>query len=198
MLDQRGIAVRIGHHCNQPLHDKLGVPVSESEAQTLAVSVPDWPAFGDSTDALKRLGRRFKLIILSNVDRGSFAGSNKRLGVTFTSIITAQDVGSYKPSRRNFDALEAETRRLGIAEGKGLRGAHRRGPQAGRRPGTAAARGAKPLPRSRPRQAGRAAHRLDQPPLRQPGLGCHPRAAGRCHTRLDVLLDGRIRGRVRG
>ncbi len=48
----------------------------------------------------------------------SFAGSNKRLGVTFTSIITAQDVGSYKPSPRNFDALAAEVERLGIGQGK--------------------------------------------------------------------------------
>jgi 2-haloacid dehalogenase len=99
---------------------ELGVPVSDSEAQALAGSVPYWPAFSDSTDALGRLGRRFKLIILSNVDRESFAGSNKRLGVTFTSIITAQDVGAYKPSVRNFDALQAETRRLGVAEGKVL------------------------------------------------------------------------------
>lgn len=97
---------------------ELGAGVSDIEAESLAVSVPDWPAFTDSAEALERLGRRFKLIIMSNVDRESFGGSNKRLGVTFTSIITAQDVGSYKPAMRNFDALEAETRRLGIGEGK--------------------------------------------------------------------------------
>lgn len=28
MLDQRGVAVRTGHHCNQPLHAKLGVPAT--------------------------------------------------------------------------------------------------------------------------------------------------------------------------
>ena len=78
---------------------------------------PDWPAFPDSHDALAALGRRFKLIILSNVDRASFAGSNARLGVEFTSIITAQDVGSYKPSPRNFEALASEAARLGIRPG---------------------------------------------------------------------------------
>ena len=100
------------------LGTELGVPVSEAEAESLAVSVPDWPAFPDSTEALERLAGRFKLIILSNVDRDSFAGSSKRLGVTFTSVITAQDVGSYKPSLRNFEALDGETRRLGIAKHK--------------------------------------------------------------------------------
>lgn len=28
MLDQRGVAVRMGHHCNQPLHAKFGVPAT--------------------------------------------------------------------------------------------------------------------------------------------------------------------------
>lgn len=100
------------------LGGKLGAEVSDEEAARLAGSVPDWPAFPDSRDALIALGERFKLIILSNVDRASFAGSNARLGVAFTSILTAQDIGSYKPSQRNFDALTGEAARLGIGQGK--------------------------------------------------------------------------------
>ena len=26
MADQQGVAIRVGHHCTQPLHEKLGVP----------------------------------------------------------------------------------------------------------------------------------------------------------------------------
>jgi 2-haloacid dehalogenase len=48
----------------------------------------------------------------------SFAASKARLGVEFTSILTAQDIGSYKPSPRNFTALIQEARRLGIGDGK--------------------------------------------------------------------------------
>ena len=96
----------------------LRIPVSDAEADAFGMSVPDWPAFPDSADALARLGRRYKLIILSNVDRTSFAGSNRRLGTTFASILTAEDVGSYKPSPRNFAALLIEAARLGIPEGK--------------------------------------------------------------------------------
>ena len=99
---------------------ELGVPVSGEEAESLATSVPDWPAFPDSAEALDRLSRRYRLIILSNVDRDSFAGSNRRLGVTFTSILTAQDIGSYKPSPRNFEALLREVARLGVPEGRHL------------------------------------------------------------------------------
>ncbi len=97
---------------------ELGVPVSDEEAAAFGASVPDWPAFADSHDALARLGTHYRLIILSNVDRTSFAASNRRLGVEFAGIVTAQDVGSYKPSPRNFAALAAERERLGIPEGR--------------------------------------------------------------------------------
>ena len=99
------------------LGGNLGAEVTAEDAASLARSVPDWPAFPDSHDALAALGKRFKLIILSNVDRASFAASKARLGVEFTSVITAQDVGSYKPSPRNFEALASEAARLGIRPG---------------------------------------------------------------------------------
>jgi 2-haloacid dehalogenase len=102
---------------------ELGAEVRAEDAGRLAGSVPDWPAFGDSPAALAALARQFKLIILSNVDRASFAGSNRRLGVRFDSVLTAEDIGSYKPSERNFAALLAEAGRLGVAEGKLLHAA---------------------------------------------------------------------------
>jgi 2-haloalkanoic acid dehalogenase type II len=97
---------------------ELGAEVSDGDAAVLAASVPSWPAFPDSHDALAALSSRYKLIILSNVDRRSFAASNQRLGVTFTAIITAEDVGSYKPAKANFDALLARLTQLGVARDK--------------------------------------------------------------------------------
>ncbi len=102
----------------QLLGTKLDAEVTGEDAARLASSVPDWPAFPDSRDALLALGKRFKLIILSNVDRASFAASSARLGATFARVITAQDVGSYKPSQGNFDALTAAAAQLGIGPGR--------------------------------------------------------------------------------
>ena len=65
-------------------------------------SVPFWPAFPDSADALRELKKHFKLVILSNVNRDGFTASNRRLGVEFDAVYTAQDVGSYKPNPANF------------------------------------------------------------------------------------------------
>jgi 2-haloacid dehalogenase len=81
------------------------VAANEAEDTAFGASVGDWPAFPDSAEALAYLKRFYKLVILSNVDRASFARSNPRLGVTFDAVYTAQDIGSYKPSPRNFRYL---------------------------------------------------------------------------------------------
>jgi 2-haloacid dehalogenase len=96
----------------------LGVDVTAEQSERLAMSVADWPAFPDSTGALAALSSRYKLVILSNVDRRSFANSNARLGVRFAAVITAQDAGSYKPSLRNFEILVKTVRGLGVAQGR--------------------------------------------------------------------------------
>ena len=68
-------------------------------------SVPYWPAFADSTDALRKLKTKFKLIILSNVNDAGFADSSRRLGVEFDAIYTAEQIGSYKPNPANFEYM---------------------------------------------------------------------------------------------
>ena len=68
-------------------------------------SVPYWPAFADSADALRKLKTKFKLIILSNVDDAGFADSSRRLGVEFDAIYTAEQIGSYKPNPANFEYM---------------------------------------------------------------------------------------------
>ncbi len=87
------------------LADELGLPASEDEHRRFGTSVPEWPAFADSASSLQYLKRYYQLVILSNVDRESFKGSNNRLAVEFDAIYTAQDVGSYKPHEANFDYM---------------------------------------------------------------------------------------------
>jgi 2-haloacid dehalogenase len=98
--------------------EDLGVSVSDQWAQKLGSSVPDWPAFPDSHDALASLAERYTLIILSNVHRAGFAGSNARLDVHFDRIITAEDVGAYKPAPNHFEALDVALTELQIPKGR--------------------------------------------------------------------------------
>jgi 2-haloacid dehalogenase len=96
----------------------LGAAVTDQECERFARSVPDWPAFPDSSAALAQLATRYKLIILSNVDRQSFAGSNARLNVRFDAIVTAEDARSYKPAARNFEVLLDTACELGVEPGR--------------------------------------------------------------------------------
>ncbi len=78
---------------------------TDAEAEAFGDSIGDWPAFPDSADALKRLQERYQLVILSNIDRASFALSQPQLGVEFDLVLTAEEIGSYKPDPRNFQYL---------------------------------------------------------------------------------------------
>jgi 2-haloalkanoic acid dehalogenase type II len=79
-----------------------GVAEDAAENERFGGSVGEWPAFPDTVAALQVLRQRYRLVVLSNVDRASFSKSNERLGVTFDAVHTAQDIGSYKPDLWNF------------------------------------------------------------------------------------------------
>jgi 2-haloalkanoic acid dehalogenase type II len=87
------------------LAEEWDVIVSREECVQYGRSVKDWPAFPDTADALKYLKQHYKLVILSNVDHENFAESNKKLGVDFDAVYTAEDIGSYKPADSNFEYM---------------------------------------------------------------------------------------------
>lgn len=98
------------------LAEEWGVATSWEECIAYGQSVGDWPAFDDTADALRYLKTFYKLVILSNVDNGSFAPSQRRLGVEFDAIYTAEDIGSYKPAAANFAYMLEKLSGLGIAK----------------------------------------------------------------------------------
>ena len=90
---------------HRTLAEKWGVDADPGEAAAFGNSVKDWPAFPDAPAALAYLAQHYKMVTLTNCDRESYRGSNKRLEIEWDAIHTAQDVGSYKPDHRNFDYL---------------------------------------------------------------------------------------------
>jgi 2-haloacid dehalogenase len=93
---------------------ELGVTPGPDELAGFAGSVGEWPAFPDTADALGRLQARFRLVVITNCDNDLFAASNKRLGVAFDEVITAEQAGSYKPSHHNFEVAFERVGRLGV------------------------------------------------------------------------------------
>lgn len=96
------------------LAEEWGLSAQPEACEAYGQSVANWPAFPDSSEALQYLKQHYKLVILSNVDNRSFSGSNNRLEVAFDAIVTAEDVGSYKPSDRNFEYMLDKLRQHGI------------------------------------------------------------------------------------
>jgi 2-haloalkanoic acid dehalogenase type II len=84
-------AVKVAEH--------LRVSIAEKEAKTFAASVPSWPPFSDTVESLKELGKRgCKRVILSNIDKDILKETILQNGLDVDGYITAEDVGSYKPS----------------------------------------------------------------------------------------------------
>ena len=93
----------------------LGCEVSDEAAAAFGGSVVDWPAFPDSAAALADLAARFRLGVITNCDDDLFAASERRLGVTFDPVVTAQQTRRYKPNPRGF---ELAFERIGLPTGR--------------------------------------------------------------------------------
>jgi 2-haloacid dehalogenase len=91
------------------LGKKLGFQPSAEEQDGLARALPHWKPFPDTVDALGALKKRYRLIILSNIDDDLFAATARVLRVPFDEVITAQQVRSYKPGPAHFREALART-----------------------------------------------------------------------------------------
>ena len=91
---------------------ELNFSPDASDLEALPDSVGSWPTFPDTIAALRRLKRRYKLVIISNIDDALFAKTAELLEVEFDGAITAEQVRHYKPSPENF---RFALKRLGVS-----------------------------------------------------------------------------------
>lgn len=85
------------------LYTSLEVKVEPAGAEAFASSVPKWPVFPDSREFLRRVGENgYQRYILSNVDTDMLEETIRRNGLDVDGYVTAEQVGSYKPSERHW------------------------------------------------------------------------------------------------
>jgi 2-haloacid dehalogenase len=82
-----------------------GAEPTPEEVAAFGGSVSEWPAFSDSPAALARLHERFRLGVITNCDDDLFAASERRLGIAFDWVVTAQQAKRYKPNPRGFELM---------------------------------------------------------------------------------------------
>jgi 2-haloacid dehalogenase len=80
----------------------LEIEITEHEAGMLSRSIAHWRPFSDTVEALWRMARRYRLVIVSNIDDDLFEHTAAHLQVRIDDVVTAEQVGSYKPSHNNF------------------------------------------------------------------------------------------------
>jgi 2-haloalkanoic acid dehalogenase type II len=105
---------RVLAQVHRRLASEWGVLASDDDHALFGTSVSQWPVFVDTPAALQYLKRYFKLVMLSNTDRASFAASSRRLEVRFDEVVTAEDLGAYKPALGNFRHLVHRLGKLGF------------------------------------------------------------------------------------
>lgn len=111
-------------HVHAKLATSLSLPTTPELDTAFGLSVRSWKPFPDTCAALARLSKYYKLVVLSNVDKETFGYTRKVLeseGGKFDLVLTAQDIGSYKPDERNFRFMLKEVEReFGVKEGEVL------------------------------------------------------------------------------
>jgi 2-haloalkanoic acid dehalogenase type II len=87
---------------------RLGWPLPAGREDFLPASLPSWRPFPDTNRGLMRLASAgYRLGILSNVDDELLAWSRRHFLARFDPVVTAEQVGSYKPAPGHFTEARA-------------------------------------------------------------------------------------------
>ncbi len=95
---------------------RRGVELPGDGDQAFVRAWTEMPVFDDVGPALGALrGAGWRLAILTNCDDDLIAGTRRRLPADFELVVTAEQVGSYKPDLAHFHAFRERT---GVGEGE--------------------------------------------------------------------------------
>jgi 2-haloalkanoic acid dehalogenase type II len=104
---------RVLEQVHRRLAKEWGILASEDDHARFGQSTSHWPIYADAPAALQYLKRFFKLAILSNADRHTFALSNVRLDAKFDAIFTGPDIGHCKPDPGLFEHMVERLAKMG-------------------------------------------------------------------------------------
>jgi 2-haloacid dehalogenase/putative hydrolase of the HAD superfamily len=93
---------------------EIGWELEPSRAQFLPDSVSRWLPFREANAAMDRLGKRYEVGIVSNIDDKLLGVSRRHLRTELDLVVTAQQVRSYKPDPTHFKEC---ARRIGGKKG---------------------------------------------------------------------------------
>ena len=93
----------IGHRAVSFTLDRAGIEHTSAEVEMLVSEIERLTPFLEVPDALKRLAKHYKLVILSNGDRDMLEAAKPYLGHEFDQTISVQEAGYFKPHRKTYE-----------------------------------------------------------------------------------------------
>ena len=84
---------------------RVGLEYREGDARAVYEIVPTWGPYPGVTEALRRLAEAYPLVIVTNSDDAHASRLVENLQAPFDVVITAEQMGVYKPRLRAFEYM---------------------------------------------------------------------------------------------
>jgi 2-haloacid dehalogenase len=84
---------------------RLGLEYCEDDARAVYDHIPTWGPYPGVTEALNRLAEAYPLVIVTNSDTAHAVRLVENLQAPFEVVITAEQMGVYKPRLRAFEYM---------------------------------------------------------------------------------------------
>jgi 2-haloacid dehalogenase len=94
--------------------NRLDWKLESAKSSFLPDSIPYWKPFKEAQPNLKKIGKKYKTGLVSNIDDKLLGQTRRHLPHDFDLVVTAQQVRSYKPDPAHFKEIE---RRIGTKKG---------------------------------------------------------------------------------
>ena len=98
LLDREHIPYReIGRISLSYTLERAGIPHTQQEVRRLVAEIERLKPFPDVVEALARLKKKYRLVILSNGDPDMLEAIKPHLGIDFDRVISVAEAGCFKP-----------------------------------------------------------------------------------------------------
>ena len=87
----------IGERSVALVMERAGIAHTADEAQALVAAIERLECFADVPEALARLGKRYKIVVLSNGDPDMLEAAKQHHGIAFDKVISVAEAGAFKP-----------------------------------------------------------------------------------------------------
>ena len=101
----------IGHLSVRQVMDRAGIAHTEEEVRFLVAAIERLQCFPEVPEALERLQRRYKLVVLSNGDPDMLEAAKRYHGIDFDAVISVAAANAFKPHRATY---ETAARNMGV------------------------------------------------------------------------------------